>query len=503
MKNKIKQKDLIIFLVLMILTCIIFEGYITKHYATDTYNIINIGYTNYAINNSLIDGRIIAGGIEILADIINIPIQILVVSFTLIALFISCITVIILKNMIIDMKKTDNKFLEIIAIIISYITIFNFMYVENLYFIEAMVMAISILMYILSVKEIIKKDKFYYIKALILAIIATFSYQGTIGLFIICGFVFIIIKNKENKKENIKDLAILISIVLISFIVNLIQIKITTQVLGIEQQRLGGITNIALYTKHVLINFPTMILKDIILNSCGLFPKTLLTLFITLIIIIIMINDIKNKEQNISMKIIEILIVAVLITIAMCIVSLASYDTGRIHNQIGAIIGLMYIYIFCDSDIFTKDNIIKSKLIVILLVYSFITIVNTVVILNQHKSVNKLEMEQCKKIEEYIERYEEENNTKITEAKYFKIYIKSNAFFSSIPNKSVITYNGVACTWSSIGTINFYTNRNFKNIKLDINENKELFEEYLQQKEKGYNNNFVIIDNVLYYTVFI
>ena len=32
---------------------------------------------------------------------------------------------------------------------------------------------------------------------------------------------------------------------------------------------------------------------------------------------------------------------------------------------------------------------------------------------------------------------------------------------------------------------------------------KELFERYLKSKEKGYNNNFVIMDGILYYSTFI
>lgn len=502
--NKIKEnKDIIIFVLIFIFTLIIFKGYISMHYATDTYNIMNIGYTKYAINNSFIDGRIFAGLFEIFADFINIPINILVVGFTIAALFISCIAVIILKNMIIDLKKTDNKFLETIAIIISHITIFNFMYVENLYFIESMVMSISILMYILAIREIIKKDKHYYFKSLLFAIIATFSYQGTISLFLVYGFVFAIAKHKENKKEIIKDLAIILLIALISFIVNFIQIKITTQILGIEQQRLGGIENILNYTKHVCTNFTGMIINDIIINCCGLFPRTLMVYFIIGILVIDMIYEMKYKDENIVIKIIGILVVAILVTTAMSIISLASYDTGRIHNQIGALVGLIYICMFCNSDIFIRNKLIKIIITSILLIYTIVTMTNTIVLLIQHKEVNKLEKEQCIGLEKYIEEYEQKNNTKVTEAKYFKYFNKTSGFFSSISNKSVLTYNGVACTWSSIGTINFYTNRNFENSKLNISENEEIFQEYLQLKNDGYDNNFVIINNILYYTVFI
>ena len=97
------------------------------------------------------------------------------------------------------------------------------------------------------------------------------------------------------------------------------------------------------------------------------------------------------------------------------------------------------------------------------------------------------------------EEYERENNTKVTEAKYFREPGKESAFFNNISNKSVLTHNGVMCRWSSIGTINFYTNRKFEGEFLE--NSKEIYEKYTQQKEEGYCKNFVIIENVLYYTI--
>ena len=504
MKERTK-KDIIIFIIIFLSSIIIYNQYITMHYATDTYNIMNIGYVQYAQNNSFIDGRIFMGILDIFANCINMPINVMVISFTIIALFISSIAVIILKNMMLSLKNTDNKLLEIIAIMISYITIFNFMYVENLYFVEAIVMSISILLYILAVREIIEKEKYYYLKSLILSILATFFYQGTIGLLVMYGFVFSITKNKGNTKEIIKDMFIIISIVFISFLINMIQINITSNIIGTEQKRLEGIKNLIYCTKNVLSKFLIMVVDDIILNCCGLFPKSLMVLYIAAILIISMIYEVKYKEEKILIKIIEIMILSILITTAMCIISIGSYDTGRIHNNIGALIGIIYIFIFCDSNMFDKNKTIQAISLGILLTYIVMTIVNISSLLTQHKIVNSLEKEQCEKLEEYIQNYEKENNTKVEEAKYFKLNnMKDYGFFNSIPNKfSVLTYNGVACTWSSIGTINFYTNRNFKNERLGILENKVFFEEYLQLRKEGYDKNFVIIDNILYFMVYI
>ena len=501
---QIQNNKKIQFILLFLFSLVLFKDYISMHFATDTYNVINSGYLEYAINNSFVDGRIFAGALEVIANYINMPINVMVVGFTLIALFISCIAVFILRNMILEIKKTENKSLKVLITIISYITVFNFMYVENMYFIENLVMSVSILMYILSIREIVRKNKFYYVKAVVYALIATFAYQGTICLFLLYGFVFSLITSKESFKKFTKSLAVFFSIALISFVLNIIQIKITSGILGIEQQRLVGIFDILLYTKEIFAYFDTMVLKDVIINTCGLFPKGILVYFVALITMIAMIYEIKYPKENIVLLLIQIIFATIVITTAMCIINILGYDTGRIHNELGALIGIIFIFMYCSSDIFVKNKLISKIVIIIFLIYFVFSCINTMVILNQHKEVNRLEKELCQGLEEYIEKYERENNTKVVEAKFYKNYDGNKVYFDSIPNKSVVTYNGVYCTWSSIGTINFYTNRKFKKQMIEYDEdNKKIIEKHMELKEQGYDNNFLIIDGILYYNVFV
>ena len=114
------------FLTTLIITIIIFMPFLIGHYATDTYNIANVGYENYAINWSLKDGRLIMAIIGLIAAKVNISIEIYVFITLLLALIISNITIIYLNNVITKYKQPKNKIQEIILIAISYITIFNF-----------------------------------------------------------------------------------------------------------------------------------------------------------------------------------------------------------------------------------------------------------------------------------------------------------------------------------------------------------------------------------------
>ena len=265
---KQRTKNIILFFILFVITGAVFWNYVSMHYATDTYNIMNIGYRTYAINNSLSDGRIFMFLIGMLANTINIPINVYVITLTVIALVVSCIAVIVLKNIIMKFSTKKTKLQEFIAILISYCTIFNFMYVENLYFVESAVMAFSILFYILAVNQIIKRSDFYIIKATLLAILATFCYQGTIGLFALYGVAFSIAKNGKEIKEILKDFGVIIGITLVSFVANLIQINVATAIAGTTQERLNGIENLVTYFLRILINFKKMVFDTILVSNC-------------------------------------------------------------------------------------------------------------------------------------------------------------------------------------------------------------------------------------------
>ena len=344
---KKRTKNLILFFILFVISGAVFWNYISMHYATDTYNIMNIGYEKYAINNSLSDGRIFMFFIGMFANAINMPINVYVIGLTVIALIVSCICVIVLKDMMLKHGGTrEGKLLEFIAILISYCTIFNFMYVENLYFVESAVMSFSILFYILAIDQMMKKKKYYFLKALLLAVLATFCYQGTIGLFIVLGLVFSIIKHPSDTKEIVKEFFLIVVIAGLSFIANLVQIEIATTIAGTVQKRLNGIQNLVENTIYILSNFGTMVFSTIFVQNCGLFPSYLMLIFALIITLVALIQEILHKENRIFLNIVVIFIMTVLVTIAMCVVSITSYDTGRIHFPVGALVGLLLIYLF-------------------------------------------------------------------------------------------------------------------------------------------------------------
>jgi hypothetical protein len=103
--------------------------------------------------------------------------------------------------------------------------------------------------------------------------------------------------------------------------------------------------------------------------------------------------------------------------------------------------------------------------------------------------INKLESNYVDEIESYICEYELINNVNIKDVAI--IYdVNKNEYFDETERKFVDFYNACACSWSAIGTINYYTNRN---LSLLETEDANMF----INLEKDYE----IINDVLYIKV--
>ncbi len=287
MENK-KIETMVVFFIVLGISCIIFFPFLTMHYATDTYNVINVGLTNYALSNSFNDGRIVMGALLVIMDFLHIPISVIVPLFMFLSLIISSIIILILRNTLIKSKPSKNIFMFIISIVICYIIVFNFMYIECLYYLEGFVMALSILFYLMSAQTLVKKERKYIIKALILFTIGTFCYQGTVGAFLLFLLVLSMIKNKKEKGKIIEDILGGILILMIGTIINFAVIKINGIILNTEQTRVRGFLDCLKYI------FQKLWIS--LYNTCGYFKPGMFLTFLMLICLTVIIF---NRKGNI------------------------------------------------------------------------------------------------------------------------------------------------------------------------------------------------------------
>lgn len=476
-----KYKNQITFCILFIITMCIFYQFITMHYATDTYNIINLGYKEYAIKYSLNDGRPIMCLISLLAEKINLSIEAYIIGLTIIAIFISCISVLKLKNII--MKYTEITKNEWIILGISYVIIFNFTYLENMQFAECAVMAASVLLNIIVAHIIVEKQKNHIPKSLLLAIISIMMYQGMINWLITITFVLSILKEKKINKVVIENVLLSGIYILLGIILNLIQIKITGNIFNLTQNRIGNIKNIGNNIKYILQN-----IYPILEGTYQLFPRYMLLLYLAILLIY---TNILLKDKNQKINVFGIIIISIGATFAPYLITLSAFGAARMSFSIGAMLGLIILYVYNVQ----KENEYKKIIIVILVFYMLLTYLNYINIMCQHKIGNKQDKEETQIIGNWINEYEQESGNEIKKIIFLKDK-KTTRYNNNIKNKSALCYRPLYVEWSRIGIINYYNNRKFLEVKTDSKYDKYFKTKNWDKLEK---DQLIFEEDTLYY----
>lgn len=482
------KKDLIIFTTILIFTCIIFFNFLNMHYATDTYNIINRGYKEYAVSYSLNDGRPVMSLITLLAQLVNMPINVYIITLTFLAILISCTSVMVLKKVVETYKKPKNFFYDILLTLICYVTIFNFMYLENLYFAECFVMSVSILVNIIAANILVEKNKKYILKSYLLVILGILFYQGTLSVFITMITLFSLIKT--DIKTACKNIILGGIACIFAVIVNLTQIRVTGIIFNMHQIRMGSINNILIMIPNIID-----ILPSIIIYSNNLFPPFLF-LFFSLFTIII--YNLEKNKNNINLDFFIIVIVSIFASFAPNLFTMAGFGTARMIFSIGAIVGYLYIIIYSKTDALEK-NIIREILILIILIYCGITTINYANVINKHKKIEYLNKKECTTINTYLKKYEEENNI---ELKNIAIcYDKEPTYFyKEINNYSSLCIRPLSVEWADDGSINYYTQRKLKEVKMPeeiyiTNFKNKNWDELSQEQ-------FIFVNDTVYYCIY-
>lgn len=450
-----KHINKICFIFLNILVFVIFLPWLKGHYATDSYNIINVGYEYYSIHNSLVDGRVFMFLIMQLAETININFELLHFILLFLALLVSNVSVVLIKNIITDHIEIKNVKTEIFSYIVAYTFIYNFMYIENLYFLECFVMSIGILLNIIAAKIFAKKGQLYLAKTALFALLSIFCYQGTISSFIAFLILLEALK-KQPLKSFIKNVALGIIITGVACICNFAFVKIISNYLDLQQIRLNNsiIQNILYILQSKL--------QVLIHLSNEYFYGLFLPALILLITLFANVFNFKDNKQKYVIFFIFLILGTIFCTDLPYTISLTAFCAARTRFAIGALFSMIVIYIFTNSNKLEK-GIKKTTnyfLAGFVIIYFVLNILNYVEIIYSSKMVNKCEKEYVLNIAKYINNYEKENNTIIEKIQLVYSPDANNAFFPNCVQRNYVAWNACSCLWSAVGTINYYSNRN-------------------------------------------
>lgn len=488
---KEKKRNLIIYLILILITIIMCFPYLTEHYSSDDYTIIGYGYYKYGIEKFLNDGRVFSSVITLLAGYWNLPIKVFIQGLFYIGILISCLCVIKIKNIITKIKPEKNLKETVLVLGISYCIIFNFMYLENMYFAEIPIMSLGILLFIKSSEKLVESK---YLKSLAYLIIGELCYQGTINFFITFTFLLLIIKNKGIDKEVIKKVIISGLFCLISVGINLIQIKICGKIFGLEQSRLGGIQKIPGNIIYIMLH-----IGNVLTDTCDFFPKYGFLIFLLILYITTFIYDlVKIKEYSNSFNLLLISIVAIFSSVAINIVSLSSFGLGRMVFSIGALIGLIFMYLYCSTNIFGESKIFKYFLLFALSIYIVMNFLNYTLQMYCNKKANEMDKEEALQVNEYILEYEKNNNIEVKNIAF--TYDKNITWNYNLFFDTSYTSRALMIWWCNIDALNYYTGRKLETVQMD----KNIYYAYFKGKDwdKLDKEQFVFKGDTVFYCVY-
>lgn len=466
----------------IIITFCFFSVFMKMHYALDTYLVFS-NTTKAVVTQFFSCGRFITGIAAVVCmELFNLSdnyIYILSYAFAIICTIISLYK---LSNLI--NKDIENKVLSIILSTLVIINIFSF---ELFVYIEKGIMMFSVLISILAVEQVDKhlqsKKWKHFILSIIYMLIATCSYQGTVGIFVAISLIYIIKHSKTIKEflvNNIKvafiyGIPVVINFVLVLFASNNSRVEGNIIILESIQKIIDG-------TKRL---FET---------TYNLFPKYLFCIYILGIILFVTCKAILSKEKP-KIKLLKIL-GAIYIFMGTLAVTLAPqilqnteciWFVARSSYPIASIIGILLIYTFRQFDIKRTE---KNVIVIICVLFMVIQLLYFIKFGTDGYTVNYKDKQETIEIIKQIETYEKETNKEITKIAIYNDQY-STYVYPDIIDSGDINLRALSINWSAKSIINYYSGRRLK----IVDSNEKVQQNFSKENWNEYNKKQIILEN--------
>lgn len=442
---KTHKRDIAIFFFVFIVSLIMCSAFLRPHYTHETYKIINIGYKDYSDLYFLKEGRPFTAMLTMIADLINLKIEIYILLSFISALIFLSLSVVSVYN--IFKYKTNNKILNFIFVLVSFITIFNYLALEHVYFIECSIMSLGIFLSVQCAKIIIYDEKNKYVKTFLLGLIVVFCYQGSLAFLPMIVIFYKLFFEKDTLKQNIKDIFKISIIYIILMLLTIIYSKV-----------LFGVTRTQIGAEPFSIIEVWKWAIQLAINSLGVIPPYVHIGYITLTILIIILLMKKTKKEKALyiFKYLFIVIYSVFLSLAPIVGGSGLELTPRTCLAYGCTIGLslyLMLYIVVENNKKRQMNFISLIVICTFLLNCSIYCIIT----NQHLVVNRIDKENCEKINKVIETYENKTGVKVTKIASIR-RIGTCEYYPGFVHAGTMTRRALN-TWPLRETINYYTGR--------------------------------------------
>ena len=459
------------------------------HISSDTYNFMDLGYFEYPLAYFIQDARLVSTFITYLAGLLNLSYEFFIVLMQILAIVISAFSIYYLYNTVKERAKISGWLQKVLVIMASFILIFNCMALEYLLYAECSVMCLSLLLSIIAAKIFTDNNtKNRNIKTILIMVIASFCYQGSINIFLPLSILFLVIDaNRKQAKELVKKILVACGIIVSVYLINVMAIYLINAILRIEQQRIsGGILNNLLNFKYIM----RAIIMNTLVYNYNLWPKGITIIFVVITLIILLFQ--KEKFRNIVQY-----LVLIILSFGICAAPVFFMKSPSIESRmvmsIGGIIGMSLIYLIILKE---SNNIIKNIIGAITIIFFIYNSVNTIQIYTTHITTNKIDANMGIAIKYKIEEYEEETGNVVTKVGYYRdakhrdYHYGWDKKYSSFGQRAFDNY------YCIIEALNYYCDRDFERVKMD----KEIYNKYFEGKDwQAYSDEqIVFVEDTMY-----
>jgi hypothetical protein len=457
-----KNKILLFLFILSLGIIVTYPAFVPSH-ALDSYCTIDHGYNNTALW-FLQNGRIFSALFLWIRGVVNLPYD----SIGFVSLFLSSIfialSIICIYNSIKNKKNTLNKFILLISLFLIFYTP---LFVEVLLLDEVCIISLGILFISLASIRIYNGGIKNYLLALLFTFLGVSCYQG-IACYLIPLLLILFIINNDKLNSLFKKIGISILIYGISFILNLIVIKIVSLFTNETISKIGDLN---------LIGNLFTITKDFIPNSLqhlfGFANVKIYYFFVIMLLAISIYFIIKNdnKKRNIIFMIVLLLSIILMPFVPNIFMNSSSnYTAARMTLTLMMIPSSLIIYIISLFDINKFKYILLVLLILLFGFYFYCIKQNTTIDLKRYKQ----DMKYLQNITERITKYEKESGNKVTTIYYAKD--KNVNYYYSFGNANGANIRLVAVNWALECAWQGKTNHKYKFESMSLEKYKEYFD---------------------------
>ena len=233
--------------------------------------------------------------------------------------------------------------------------------------------------------------------------------------------------------------------------------------------RTQDINSIINNLKYILNNF-----MRVIINTGGMLNDGSFITLLTIVSVLATILFIMYSEKTVEnlVELILIIVVAIASSFIASAMSLSGFNSARIRFTIGALIGVLFILMYCKSKLFEKVEAPEIIFSFLVIAYMIINIYTYFSITAQHKITNEFEKIEAERIVTEIEEYENENNIVVDTICIIKKN-DNNYKLESSKNSCVLTCIATRCEWGVKGAIQYYTGRKLEQVDSNYIDKKE------------------------------